>query len=130
MLARERWAPVVGIVRDRLLTPVGLRSLAPRRSDFKPQYFGDLRARDAAYHQGTVWGWLIGPFVDAWLKVHPDDRAGVKRALDGFLPHFDDACIGSISEIFDAEPPFTARGCIAQAWSVAELLRVWLKLKN
>jgi glycogen debranching enzyme len=115
-------------VRDRLVTPVGLRSLAPGDPEYKSKYFGDLRARDAAYHQGTVWGWLVGPFVDAWLKVYPDDLDGARRTLDGFIPHLNDGCIGSISEIFDAEPPFTPRGCIAQAWSVAEFLRVWVKL--
>jgi predicted glycogen debranching enzyme len=128
VLAPARWPAVMRTVRDRLLTPVGLRSLAPGDDDFKPKYFGDLRARDAAYHQGTVWAWLVGPFVDAWLKVYPDDIAGARHALDGFVPQLDDACVGSISEIFDAEPPFTPRGCIAQAWSVAEVLRVWLKL--
>ena len=66
-----------------LLTPVGLRSLGAGHPDYKARYFGDLRARDAAYHQGTVWGWLIGPFIDAWLKVHPEDRAGARRFLDG-----------------------------------------------
>ena len=71
------------VVRDRLLTPVGLRSLAPGHPDYKAKYFGDLRSRDAAYHQGTVWAWLIGPFVDAWLKVYPDDRAGAQRLLQG-----------------------------------------------
>jgi predicted glycogen debranching enzyme len=128
VLARERWAPVMQVVRDRLLTPVGLRSLAPGDPDYKSRYFGDLRARDAAYHEGTVWGWLVGPFVDAWLKVYPDDADGARRALLGFVPHLNEACIGSISEVFDAESPFTARGCIAQAWSVAELLRAWIKL--
>jgi glycogen debranching enzyme len=116
------------VVRDRLVTPVGLRSLAPGDPDYKSRYFGDLRARDAAYHQGTVWGWLVGPFIDAWLKVYPHDLAGARHALDGFVPHLDDACIGSVSEVFDAQPPFTPRGCIAQAWSVAELLRVWVRL--
>jgi predicted glycogen debranching enzyme len=128
VLAPERWAPVMRVVRDRLLTPVGLRSLAPGDRDYKAQYFGDLRTRDAAYHQGTVWGWLVGPFVDAWLKVYPDDIAGARRALEGFVPHLDQACIGSISEVFDAEAPFTPRGCIAQAWSVAEVLRATIKL--
>jgi len=128
VLRRERWDAVVRTVRDRLLTPVGLRSLAPGDPDFKPRYYGDLRSRDAAYHQGTVWAWLAGPFVDAWLRVYPDDRRGARHALDGFVPQLDDACIGSISEIFDADPPFTPRGCIAQAWSVAEVLRAWLKL--
>ena len=127
---RERWAPVMQVVRERLLTPVGLRSLAPGDPDYKARYFGDLRTRDAAYHQGTVWGWLVGPFVDAWLKVYPDDADGARQALDGFVPHLDEACIGSISEMFDAEPPFTPRGCIAQAWSVAELLRVRVKLET
>jgi predicted glycogen debranching enzyme len=128
VLARERWEPVVNTVRNRLLTPVGLRSLAPGDPDYKSRYFGDLRARDAAYHQGTVWAWLVGPFVDAWLKVYPEDHAGAWRAVEGFVPHLDEACIGSISEVFDAEAPFRPRGCIAQAWSVAEVLRVWVKL--
>ena len=127
-LLEHRWEPVMRIVRDRLVTPVGLRSLAPGDADYKSRYFGDLRARDAAYHQGTVWAWLAGPFIDAWLKVYPDDLAGAQRALDGFVPHLNEACIGSISEVFDAEAPFTPRGCIAQAWSVAEVLRVWVKL--
>jgi predicted glycogen debranching enzyme len=125
VLERGRWEPVVKVVREKLLTPVGLRSLSPDHPDFKPTYHGDLKTRDAAYHQGTVWGWLVGPFVDAWLKVYPEDRAGARRFLEGFLPHLDDACVGSISEVFDAVPPYTARGCVAQAWSVAEVLRCW-----
>ena len=72
---RSRWQPVVETVERYLLTPVGLRSLAPDHPDYKPRYYGDLRARDAAYHQGTVWAWLIGPFIDAWLKVHPGEQA-------------------------------------------------------
>jgi predicted glycogen debranching enzyme len=127
ILDQSRWKSVLEVVRQRLLTPVGLRSLAPGHPDYKPTYDGDLRTRDAAYHQGTVWGWLIGPFIDAWLKVYPDDRAGARRLLEGFVPHLGEACIGSISEIFDAEPPFSPRGCIAQAWSVAEVLRCWIK---
>jgi predicted glycogen debranching enzyme len=127
VLNRSRWEPVLEVVRRKLLTPVGLRSLAPGHPDYKDRYFGDLRARDAAYHQGTVWAWLIGPFVDAWLKVHPHDRAGARRFLEGFRPHLDEGALGTISEIFDAEPPFTPRGCIAQAWSIAEVLRAWVK---
>ena len=123
VLARERWQPVMDTVRERLLTPVGLRSLAPGHPDYKPRYYGDLRSRDAAYHQGTVWGWLIGPYVDAWLRLHPDDRAGARELLQGFERHLADACVGSISEIFDAEAPYVPRGCVAQAWSVAEVLR-------
>jgi predicted glycogen debranching enzyme len=127
VLAPERWEPVMRVVREHLLTPVGLRSLAPGHADYQPTYDGDLRSRDAAYHQGTVWGWLIGPYVDAWLRVHPEDRRGAREALKGFLPHLGEACLGSISEIFDAEEPYTPRGCVAQAWSVAEVLRCWVK---
>ena len=128
VLDRDKWERVLRVVSDRLLTPVGLRTLAPGDPDFKPRYYGDLRARDAAYHQGTVWAWLAGPFVDAWLKVHPDDPAAASQALEGIVSHLDDGCVGSISEIFDADPPFTPRGCIAQAWSVAEVLRAAVKI--
>ncbi|MEP7247271.1 MAG: amylo-alpha-1,6-glucosidase, partial [Gammaproteobacteria bacterium] len=127
VLDERRWRPVMEVVRERLLTPVGLRSLAPGQPDFKAKYYGDLRSRDAAYHQGTVWAWLIGPFVDAWLKVYPEDRAGARHFLHDFDGHLGDACVGSISEIFDAEAPYVPRGCIAQAWSVAEVLRCLLK---
>jgi predicted glycogen debranching enzyme len=123
VLARDRWEPVMTVVREKLLTPVGLRSLSREHPDYKAKYFGDLRSRDAAYHQGTVWAWLIGPFIDAWLKVYPDRRLEARKFLEGFTPHLNEGCIGSISEIFDAEAPYTERGCIAQAWSVAEVLR-------
>jgi predicted glycogen debranching enzyme len=126
VLDRARWEPVFSVVKERLYTPVGLRSLAPGHRDYKAQYYGDLRARDAAYHQGTVWAWLAGPFVDAWLKLYPDDRSGARHALDGFKAQLDDAGIGTLSEVFDAEQPYTPRGCVAQAWSVAEVLRAWL----
>jgi predicted glycogen debranching enzyme len=125
-----RWPAVVGVVREKLLTPVGLRSLAPDHPDFKARYDGDLRARDAAYHQGTVWAWLIGPFIDSWLKVHPEDLAGAAHFLDGFQAHLGEACLGTIGEVFDALAPFTPRGCAAQAWSVAEVLRAWVKLAD
>jgi glycogen debranching enzyme len=127
VLAPERWAPVVSVVRDRLVTPVGLRSLAPGDPDYEPRYDGDLRARDAAYHQGTVWPWLIGPFVDAWLRVHPEDLRGARRFLEGFRPTPREVGLGTIGEVFDAEPPYEPRGCIAQAWSVAEVLRAWVR---
>jgi predicted glycogen debranching enzyme len=127
VLWRDRWEKVLHAVRNRLLTPVGLRSLSPGHPDYKAKYYGDLRSRDAAYHQGTVWAWLIGPFVDAWLRAYPEDRVGARRFLEGFEHHRSEACVGSISEIFDAEEPFTPRGCVAQAWSVAEVLRCWAK---
>ena len=127
ILAADRWKTVLEVVVDRLLTPIGLRSLAPGHPDYKPKYDGDLRSRDAAYHQGTVWAWLIGPFIDAWLRVHSEDTAGARRFLAGFEPHLNDAGVGSIGEIFDAEEPYTPRGCVAQAWSVAEVLRCRVK---
>jgi predicted glycogen debranching enzyme len=129
VLDESRWPPVVEVARAKLLTPVGLRSLSPDHKDYKPKYDGDLRVRDGAYHQGTVWAWLIGPLIDAWLKVHPGHFESAGKFLDGFEHHLTDACIGSISEIFDAEPPYTPRGCIAQAWSVAEVLRCWIKCR-
>src|SRR4029450_10758196 len=110
-------------VAERLLTPFGLRTLATDDPMFKAQYFGDLRARDAAYHQGTVGAWLIGPFIDAWLRVHPGREHDALALLKGFTSHLNEACIGTISEIFDGTGPFTPRGCVAQAWSVAEVLR-------
>jgi predicted glycogen debranching enzyme len=127
VLERQYWEPVLDVVSRRLLTPVGLRSLDPGHRDYKAVYFGDLRARDAAYHQGTVWAWLAGPYIDSWLKVHPGDTTQARKLLEGFAPHMDVACIGSISEVFDAEEPYKARGCISQAWSIAEVLRCWLK---
>jgi len=72
-----------------------------------------------------VWAWLIGPFIDAWIKVHGEDAEGIRHLLEGFQQHLSEACVGSISEVFDAEPPFLPRGCIAQAWSVAEVFRCW-----
>jgi glycogen debranching enzyme len=127
VLDESRWKPVMRVVEERLLTPVGLRSLAPGSPDYKSKYYGDLRSRDAAYHQGTVWGWLIGPYIDAYVKLFPEQREDARKLLLGFLPHFSEQCIGSISEVFDAEAPYTPRGCIAQAWSVAEVLRCWVK---
>jgi len=122
-----RWKRVVDIAQETLLTPVGLRSLSPSDPSFKPKYFGDLHARDSAYHQGTVWAWLIGPFVDAWLKVHPGQEREAQGFLQGFVSHLSEGCIGTLSEIFDGDAPFVPRGCVAQAWSVAEVARLWVK---
>jgi predicted glycogen debranching enzyme len=126
VLDPSRWASVVDVVERTLVTPVGLRSLAPGSPHYHAQYFGDLKTRDGAYHQGTVWGWLIGPWVDAWLKVHPGDAPAARRWLGALVEHLSEFGVGSVAEIFDAEAPYTPRGCIAQAWSVAELLRCWL----
>ncbi|MGI8672693.1 MAG: amylo-alpha-1,6-glucosidase [Luteitalea sp.] len=123
VLDRARWDAVLDQVVAHLVTPVGLRSLSPAHAEYKRQYFGDLRTRDAAYHQGTVWGWLMGPLVDAWLARDPGDLAGARQFLDGIAAHLDEGCVGSVSEIFDAEEPYVPRGCVAQAWSVAEWLR-------
>jgi predicted glycogen debranching enzyme len=130
VLARERWQPVLDTVQKKLLTPVGLRSLAPDNPEYKSRYDGDLRARDAAYHQGTVWAWLIGPFIDAWLKVYPERKDEARQFIAAFDRDLSQACIGSISEVYDAEQPHTPRGCIAQAWSVAEVLRCWTMLNE
>jgi len=124
ILEERRWRPVFDAVERTLLTPYGLRTLDPAHRDYRPRYDGDLRSRDAAYHQGTVWPWLIGPFWDARRRVHPGTEAGAGDLTGSLEAHLHDAGVGSISEIFDGEPPFRPRGCIAQAWSVAELLRI------
>ena len=129
VLDQARWLPVLQVIQARLLTPYGLRTLSPEDSDYKPHYRGDLRARDAAYHQGTVWPWLIGHFIDAWLHA-TGDAAHAHTLLSAFRGHLCDAGIGSISEIFDAEEPNAPGGCIAQAWSVAEVLRSRLNTRS
>ncbi|MEW6542244.1 MAG: amylo-alpha-1,6-glucosidase [Nitrospirota bacterium] len=121
---------VVKVVQDRLLTPVGLRTLAPGHPDYRPRYEGGVVERDGAYHQGTVWPFLLGPFVTAWIKVHgatPEARRQARSFFDGLERHLAEACLGQVSEIFDAEPPHRPRGCFAQAWSVAEPLRALLE---
>lgn len=129
VLDRAHWQSVFQTIKERLLTPVGLRTLSPDHPDYKAVYQGDLRARDASYHQGTVWPWLLGPYIDTWLRVYPEQRKDARDFLDQLLArHLHEACIGSVSEVFDAEGLFTPRGCIAQAWSVAEILRAWVKV--
>ena len=127
VLDPSHWEEVLQVVEAQLLTPYGLRTLAPGSPDYTERYVGDLRSRDGAYHQGSVWPWLIGPFVDARLRTRPGDPAGARRLLAAFETHFEEACVGSISEVFDAESPHHPRGCAAQAWSVAEVLRAWVK---
>ena len=125
MLAQDRAASVLRVVESELLTPRGLRTLSPHDPNYIGRYLGDPRSRDGAYHQGTVWPWLMGPFITACVKTF-GARAGRKFAskwLLQFQEHFTDACLGQVSEIFDGDAPHTPRGCVAQAWSVAELLR-------
>lgn len=119
----ERARKVVDKVEAELLTPFGLRSLSPRDPSYVPIYIGSPFERDSAYHQGTVWGWLIGGFVDAYRRVYPKNEARVAEILSGYREHLREACVGQVSEIFDAEAPHLPRGCFAQAWSVAEVLR-------
>jgi len=123
-LASEQQRAVVEVCARHLLTSHGLRSLAPDDPAYVGHYGGNQRRRDTAYHQGTVWSWLIGPFVSAHLRVY-GDRELARSFLQPLLHHLADHGVGSISEIFDGDPPFTPHGCIAQAWSVAEVLRAW-----
>ncbi len=125
MLTAAKARKIVDKVATGLLTPFGLRSLAPSDPSYAPIYIGSPLERDASYHQGTVWAWLIGPFVDAYRKTHSKDaEKRVGEILDGFKAHMSVAMVGQVAEIFDADTPHTPRGCAAQAWSVAELLRV------
>lgn len=118
---------VVSTVERELLTPMGLRSLSPRDPAYRAQYAGGVSARDTAYHQGTVWPWLIGPFVDAWLRVEGDDAARRAEARQRFLgplhAHLNAAGLGHVCEIADGDAPHTPRGCPFQAWSLGELIR-------
>lgn len=128
VLKKERWPSVLSAVEKELLTPFGLRTLAPSHSKYKPYYHGDLAARDGAYHQGTIWPWLIGPFIDVWLKVNPEKKHEAMQFLEPLQGQLNHSCIGSIAEIYDAQDPYKARGCFAQAWSVAEVLRAICKV--
>ncbi len=130
ILAHDKMHSVLEVVERELLTPVGLRSLARGDSQYRPTYEGGPFERDSAYHQGTVWPWLLGPFLSAYLRVRGHRPAARERAagwLRAIEAHLEDAGLGQVSEIFDADPPHRPRGCIAQAWSVAELLRVALE---
>jgi predicted glycogen debranching enzyme len=128
LLSKEKARRVVDAVEMLLLMPIGLRSLAPGEQGYAPHYQGDSRARDSVYHQGTVWPWLMGVFIEAWVRVHGANDAARKKARARFLPplyeHLNHAGLGHVSEICDAEPPHTPRGCPFQAWSLGELLRL------
>ncbi len=128
LVSGERARRVIDVVENELWTPLGLRSLARGEQGYVPRYEGPLFHRDNAYHQGTVWPWLIGPFVEAWLNAHGRSAKNLvearKRFLEPLLTHLDEAGMGHVSEITDAEAPYTQRGCPFQAWSVAEVLRL------
>jgi len=126
MVSAERAARVVEVVQRELLTPYGLRSLASGDPQYRPRYTGDPRSRDSAYHQGTVWPWLMGHFITAYLKVSGHSAGARRQAaqwLAVFQEYLTDRGVGQLPEIFDADAPHHPRGCLAQAWSVAELLR-------
>jgi glycogen debranching enzyme len=127
LLPPEKARRVVDAVADRLLTPMGLRSLAPGSQSYAPRYEGTPAERDARYHQGTVWPWLMGPFVEAWLRAYGSSSRSRREARERFLTpllQLAQQTGGHLPEIADAEPPHTPRGCPAQAWSVAEILRL------
>jgi glycogen debranching enzyme len=130
MLPDDKARSVVAKVQEFLLTPYGLRSLAAGDPAYHGRYSGDQRSRDGAYHQGTVWGWLFGPFLTAYLKVHKNSPAALDQAIEWLArmrDHLSDAGLGHISEIFEGDAPHRPVGCIAQAWSVAEILRAYVE---
>lgn len=128
-LAPDQQRAIVDICARQLLTSHGLRSLAPIHSDYIGTYGGDQIRRDSAYHQGTVWGWLIGPYVAAHLRVYQDPVLARSYVMP-LIRQIESHAMGTLSEVFEGNPPFKAGGCIAQAWSVAEVLRVWTLLKQ
>jgi predicted glycogen debranching enzyme len=132
LLSPDRRRSVLQKCSEFLLTPYGMRTLAPFCVGYCPAYGGDRWARDAAYHQGTAWPWLLGPYLTTYFEVmgvNEETRRHVRALLQPLVDHLDAAGLGSISEIFDAEPPFAPHGCIAQAWSVGEALRCWVQYK-
>ncbi len=132
LIEGDRARLVVECVEKELLTPVGVRTLAPAEPGYTPRYCGGVRERDGAYHQGTVWPWLLGPFTEAWLRVHGQTAAHQRLARQRFLAplmqHLHEAGLGHVSEVADAEAPHTPRGCPWQAWSLGELLRLDLQV--
>jgi glycogen debranching enzyme len=127
----ERARRLMQTVEEQLWTPLGPRSLAPGEPDFAPNYAGGLRTRDSEYHQGTVWPWLAGPFVEAWVRLRdhtPAAKEEARRTFLGALMNYDQLGLLHLPEIADATAPFTPRGCPFQAWSLAELLRLEYKV--
>lgn len=127
-LSKAQRAAVVLVARNELLTPRGLRSLSPRDPGYQGRYEGDVRSRDRAYHQGTVWPWLVGAYAEAYLRAHgrgASSRRHLREVLDAFAPALEERAIGQVAEVYDGDPPHRARGAWAQAWNAGELLRAW-----
>lgn len=130
MLSKKRQRSVIEVVKEHLLTPYGLRSLSPKDKEYIGCYCGNVYERDRAYHQGTVWAWLIGPYISAYAKAYAGNKDALEYTKGLFVPfyeHLFEAGLGTVSEIFDGDPPHTPRGCISQAWSVAEILRAYFE---
>jgi glycogen debranching enzyme len=128
-LAEDQQGAVVSICAHELLTPFGLRSLGPKEPAYRGHYAGNPEERDAAYHQGTAWGWLLGPFSLAHLRVNRNPSQAMAY-LEPMLGQIREAGLGTAGEIFDGDPPFTPNGCIAQAWTVGETLRAWQEISK
>lgn len=128
LLTEAQTSSMLQKVTNDLLTPMGLRTLSPHDPNYHSHFKGDQKQRDSAYHQGAVWQWLIGPYIDVYLRVHNDhsDRSQVRSLLEPIIQHLWSTCLGTISELAEPEPPYTPSGCFAQAWSVAETLRCWI----
>jgi len=127
MLPKDRSEQGLGVVERELLTPYGLRTLNEKDPNYKGRYEGGPYQRDSAYHQGTVWPWLLGPFISAYFKVHGNSAETRNHALGLLRPleeHFSEGCLGQISEIYDGTVPQYERGCFAQAWSVGQIMQV------
>ncbi|MBH0178286.1 MAG: glycogen debranching protein [Nitrospira sp.] len=130
LVTKELAASILHVIHEHLLTPVGLRTLSPKDSRYRPRYDGGVVERDGAYHQGTVWPFLLGPFITAWLAVFgKTDKTKIQARsfLNGLEAHLGEACMGQVSEVFDGDAPHHPRGCPAQAWSVAEPLRAMIE---
>lgn len=125
LLSEEQIVSMFRQVTDHLLTPLGLRSLSPNDPSYRNHFNGGPVERDSAYHEGAVWPWLIGPYVDVYLRIH-NNKSALQPLLQSLVEQLWNACLGTIGEVAEPEPPFTPGGCYAQAWSVAELLRCWL----
>jgi predicted glycogen debranching enzyme len=128
LLDKEISSSILKMIEEKLLTPFGLRTLSPDDPKYISKYHGNQLSRDAAYHQGTVWSWLLGPYITAKVKLEGEEgKKSMLELLKNFESHFTEACIGNVSEIFDGEAPFLPKGCIAQAWGAAEVLRAYIE---